>query len=215
MVFGTIYTGLATNMLLVIACLPAAFLLVATDIATTWPALVATAPLAGPALAATSAVFGEFSGAGSATPVRTFARAWRRYLGRGLAVGATATGVVGVLVVDIAFFWGRTAGAVVIPVLATLTAGTVVTAFLTLTLLPERPAARLRDLLRAGLFLGARRWYLSAGILVLLVLLASVVTARPAVGLGFAAAPLLYAAWGAARFALRTPAVPDSPPRTP
>ncbi|MBE1874728.1 DUF624 domain-containing protein [Myceligenerans pegani] len=206
MIFGTLYTGLATNMLLVIACLPTAFLLVATDIAGTWPALVVTAPLAGPALAAAFAVFGEFSAGGTTTPVRTFARVWRRHLRRGLALGALATGVSVVLVVDIAFFWGRPAGAVVIPVLATLTAGTVVTAFLALTLTPEQPGARLRDLLRAGLFLGARRWYLSAGIVLVLALLASIVTTRPAVGLGFAAAPLLFAAWGAARFALRGPA---------
>ncbi|GAB3160724.1 hypothetical protein GCM10027059_09310 [Myceligenerans halotolerans] len=210
MVFGTVYTGLATNVLLAVACLPMVLLLVATDLAATWLLLVAAAPLAGPALAATFAVFGEFSAGGTTTPVRTFARAWRRHLRPGLAIGALATGAVLVLAVDIAFFWGRTAGAVVIPVFATLTAGTVVTAFLALTLLPEQPTARLRDLLRAGLFLGARRWYLSAGIVLVLTLLASIIAARPAVGVGFAAAPLLFAAWGAARFALRTPSTSTS-----
>ncbi|GAB4084223.1 hypothetical protein GCM10028784_08530 [Myceligenerans cantabricum] len=212
LVFGTLYTGLATNVLLAVACLPAVLLLVATDLTATWPLLVAATPLAGPALVAAFAAFGEFSAGGSSTPVRTFVRAWRRHLRRGLAVGALAAGTVLVLAVDIAFFWGRTAGAVVIPVLATLTAGTVATAFLALTLVPERPDARLRDLLRAGLFLGARRWYLSVAVLLLLALLASVVSARPAIGLGFATAPLLYAAWGAARFALR-PVGPVAAPR--
>ena len=203
LVFGTLYTGLMTNMLLVVACLPVVLVVLTTDLATSWPLLVATAPLLGPALAATSAVFGEFSRHGQATPARTFVRAWRRHLRRGLAIGALATCAGLVLVVDIVFFFEVTAGAVAIPILAVLTAGTVTTAFLALTLVPERPAARLRDLVRAGLFLGARRWYLSAGIVLVLTLLVSLVSVRPAIGLGFAAAPLLYAAWGAARLTLR------------
>lgn len=201
LVFGTVYTGLMTNLLLVVGCLPVVLLVVATDLAVTWPVLALTAPLAAPALTAAFAVFAAYRD-GSTTVVRTFVQAWRQHARRSLAVGALATGVVVVTGVDVAFFWGRTAGAVAIPVLVTLLAGALVTAVHALAAVPELPGARLRDLLRAALFLGVRRWYLSAGSLVVLGLLAGVVGTRPAVGLGFVAAPLLYVVWANARFAL-------------
>jgi uncharacterized membrane protein YesL len=203
MVFGTVYTGLMTNLLLAVACLPLVVLLTATDPAATWPYVALTAPLLGPALAAAFAVFGAFSGDGSTAVVRTFARAWRRHLRRGLAIGALATGAVVVAAVDVAFFWGRTSGAVAIPVLVTLAVGAVTTAVLALAAVPDLPGARLRDVLLAALVLGVRRWYLTAAALLVLALLVSVVAARPVVGLGFAAAPLLYAVWGICRFTLR------------
>lgn len=205
MVFGTVYTGLMTNLLLAVACLPLVALVAATDLASTWPLAALTAPLLGPALVAAFAVFGAFSADGSTAVVRTFAWAWRGHLRRGLAIGALATGAVVVAAVDVAFFWGRTAGAVAIPVLVTLAAGAVMTAVLALVAVPEMLDARLRDVLLAALVLGARRWYLTAGALLVLGLLASVMAARPIVGLGFAAAPLLYAAWGICRFTLRAP----------
>ncbi len=205
LVFGTVYTGLMTNLLLALACLPLVLLLATSDLAATWPLAALTAPLLGPALAAAFAVFGAFSADGSTAVVGTFAGAWRRHLRRGLAIGALATGAVVVAAVDVAFFWGRTAGAVAIPVLVTLAAGAVTTAVLALAAVPELPGARLRDVLLAALVLGARRWYLSAGVLVVLGLLVSLVATRPAVGLGFAAAPLLYAVWGVCRFVLKPP----------
>lgn len=204
LVFGTVYTGLMTNVLLVVACLPLVILVLTTDLAVTWPLVALTAPLLGPGLAAAFAVFGAFNADGSTAVVRTFAGAWRRHLRPGLAIGALATGVIVVAAVDVAFFWGRTTGAVAIPVLVTLAAGTVVTAVLALVTVPELPGARLRKVLLAAVVLGARRWYLSAGTLLVLSLLVSVVAVRPAVGLGFAAAPLLYAAWGVCRFTLRS-----------
>jgi uncharacterized membrane protein YesL len=203
MVFGTVYTGLMTNLLLAVACLPLVVLVAASDLTATWPLAALTAPLLGPALAAAFTVFAAFSTDGSTGVVRTFVRAWRRHLRRGLAIGALATGAVVVAAVDVAFFWGRTAGAVAIPVLVTLAAGAVTTAILALVAVPEMSGARLREVLFAAVMLGARRWYLSAGALLVLGLLASVVAVRPTVGLGFAAAPLLYAVWGVCRFVLR------------
>ena len=203
MVFGTVYTGLMTNLLLAVACLPLVVLVAATDPAATWPYVALAAPLLGPALAAAFAVFGAFSSDGSTAVVRTFARAWRRHLRRGLAIGALATGAVVVVAVDVAFFWGRTLGALVIPVLVTLAVGAVLTAILALAAVPDLPGARLRDVLLAALVLGSRRWYLSAGALLVLGLLLSVLAVRPVVGLGFAAAPLLYAVWGICRFIVR------------
>lgn len=205
MVFGTVYTGLMSNVLLAVACLPLVMLVAATDLTATWPLAVLAAPLAGPALAAVFAVFAAFGVDGSTAVVRTFVLAWRRHLRRGLAIGALAAGAVVVAAVDVAFFWGRTAGAVAIPVLVTLAAGAVLTAVLALAAVPEMTGARLRDVLLAAVVLGTRRWYLSTGALLVLGLLVSVVVVRPAMGLGFAAAPLLYAVWGICRFTLRSP----------
>jgi uncharacterized membrane protein YesL len=192
-----------TNVLLAVACLPLVVLVAATDPGVTWPYLALAAPLLGPALAAAFAVFAAFSSDGSTAVVRTFVSAWRRHLRRGLAIGALATGAVVVVAVDVVFFWGRTVGAVVIPVLVTLAVGTVLTAVLALAAVSDLPGARLRDVLLGALVLGARRWYLSAGALLVLGLLVSVVAARPVVGVGFAAAPLLYAVWGICRYTLR------------
>ncbi|WP_125773331.1 DUF624 domain-containing protein [Antribacter gilvus] len=202
LVIGTVYTGLMTNLLLVVACLPVVVVAVATDLASSWPLLALTAPLVAPALTAAFAVFAAHGDDGSTPVVRTFVRSWRRHARRSLAIGALATVVVVVLAVDVAFFWGRPAGAVVIPLLVTLAAGTVATAVLALAAVPELPEARLRDVLLPALFLGARRWYLGLASLVVLGLLAAMIVTRPAVGLGFVAAPLLYVVWGACRFTL-------------
>ncbi len=211
MVFGTVYTGLVTNLLLVVACLPAVVLLMTTDPVVSWPAYAVVAPLVAPALVAAFAVFSELSAAGPATPARTFWRAYRTHFRRAVAIGALATALVVVLAVDVAAVWGARAGAVAIPVFVTLIVLVVATTVQALAAVPELRTARLRDLLRASLYLAVRRWYASAASLLVLGLLASVVVARPAVGLGLAAAPLLYVVWGGSRYALRA-VVPDGTP---
>ena len=72
-----------------------------------------------------------------------------------------------------------------------------------LVLLAARPDARLRDLLRVGLFLSVRRWYLTAFSVVVLGLGLTLFAAKPALALGLAAAPLLYVVWANTRFAAR------------
>jgi uncharacterized membrane protein YesL len=203
MVFGTVYTGLVTNLLLVVACLPAVVLLLSTDPLRSWPAYAMVAPLVAPALTAAFGVFSAFTSEGSTTAVRTFWRAYRAHFRRSLAIGALATAVIVVLAVDIAAVWGARVGAAAIPVFATLIVLVVATTVVALAAVPELRGARLGDLLRASLYLTVRRWYLSAGSLAVLALLGGVVAARPAVGLGLAAAPLLYVVWGGSRHALR------------
>lgn len=198
-VLGAVHLGLVTNLLLVVATAPLMVVLVATDLTRSWPLLVLLAPLAFPALVAAAAGFADSTDG----VVRTFARAWRRSFGKGLALGALVTAVLAVLVVDVRYLFGHTAGAVAIPVLVTLGVLVAVTAVHAVVGLAEQPAARLRDLLRWSAYLGVRRWYLSAVSLVVLALLGGVVLSRPAIGLGLAAAPLLYAVWGNTRFALR------------
>lgn len=211
-VFGTVYVGLATNAMLVVACLPVLVLLLATDPTASWPALAVLSPLVAPALVAAFAVFAALSADGSTTAVRTFWRAYRRHARRALAIGATTSAAVVVLAVDVAAVWGARIGAAAIPVFVTLIVLAVLTAVVALAAVPELPGVRLRDLLRTSLYLAVRRWYLSLPALAVLGLLAGIVATRPAVGLGFVAAPLLFVVWGGCRFALRS-VVPDGGPR--
>ncbi|MEV7972607.1 ferredoxin-NADPH reductase [Cellulomonas sp. NPDC089187] len=210
LLFGTVYVGLMTNLLLVIAVLPAVALLLFSDIAGTWPLLVLASPLLAPALTATFAVFADFSDHGSTTAVRTFARAWWRDLRRSLTLGAAVAAVVSIAAVNIRFLMSTSggAGAMLIPIQAMLALIALATGLMALVGVPELRDLRLRDLLRAALYLAMRRWYLTVGAFVVLGLLGSLVIARPAIALGVAAAPLLFVVWGTLRFALR-PLLPD------
>lgn len=202
LVFSTVYTGLTTNLLLVVSCLPFIVLTLTTDPVTSWPALATLAPLCTPAVVAVFGVFRSFTSDGSTQVVRTFWRTYRQQWRRSTALGALATTLVVVLAVDVRAVWGHTIGAVAIPVFVTLIALTVVTALVAAVALPDHPDVRLRDVLRASVFAGVRRWYLTAPSLLVLGMLASLVATRPALGLGLAMAPLLFVAWGGARYAL-------------
>ncbi len=78
------------------------------------------------------------------------------------------------------------------------------TLLLALVVVAERPAVRLRETLRASLYLAVRHWYLTAASLAVLAVLEMLLTTRPAVALGLAAAPLLYVVWANSRYSLRT-----------
>ncbi|WP_265521129.1 DUF624 domain-containing protein [Oerskovia flava] len=208
LIFSTVYTGLATNVMLVVACFPLVVLAMTTDPATSWPVLALVVPFCTPAVVAAFGVFSAFTSDASTQVVRTFWRTYRRQWRRSLVLGVLSTALVVILAVDIAAVWGSIVGAVAIPVFAMLTVLTVVTALVAATALPDHPEARLRDLFRVALFVGVRRWYLTLPSLVVLSMLASLVAARPAVGLGVALAPLLFAAWGATRYALNATLTP-------
>lgn len=201
----TVYRALLANLLLVLGNLPFTVVLVATDLGRTWPLLVALAPLSFPTLVGVCAVFAEKEEG----LLRTFVTAWRRSLGKALVLGALLTGLGTVLVVDVRMLFGSTAGAVAIPVLAVGLALVAVVGPHAVVALAQAPDARLRDLLLWSAYLGLRRWYLSAVSLVVLGLLAGFVASRPALGLGLAAAPMLYAVWANCRFALRPALVPS------
>jgi len=209
-VTGMVYAALLSNLLLVIGCAPLVVGLLVTDPARSWPLLALVAPLCGPALVGVFAVMTAFGGSGRGGVLRTFGSAWRASFRRATAVCALATLALVVLGVDIAWAWGRSIGAVAIPVLAVLMVLVVATTILTLVVLAERPTVRLRDALRASLYLGVRRWYLTGVSLVVLVLLVQVVAQKPALGLGLVATPLLYLVWAGSRYSLR-PALDPSP----
>lgn len=213
LVAGTVWAALATNVMLLIGSLPLVVLLLTTDPRSSWPALAVATVLAAPAVVAAFGVFATVGAPTDTGPLRTFVRAYRRTWARSLALGALAVGVVTVLLVDVAVLLGTTAGAVTIPMLAVLTALTVVTALVAAVALPDHRDVRLRTILRAALWTAARRWYLTVPSVVVLGLLAALFTLHPALALGAAAAPLLYAAWGGARYALHSSLTAAAPGR--
>jgi uncharacterized membrane protein YesL len=210
-IFDTVYVGVMANLLFILGCLPVLAGLALTDPGRSWPLLAAVAPLCAPGLCGVFAVLSAFSSDRSTAVLSTFGRAWRASWRRAITLGALGSAAVVVLAVDIRFAWGRTAGALAIPVLATLIVLAVATTLLGLVALAETPAARLREVLRACAYLAVRRWYLTAASLVVLAVLGQLVVTRPAIALGLAAAPLLYVIWANSRYTLRA-ALPDPRP---
>ncbi|MEU7608126.1 hypothetical protein [Micromonospora sp. NPDC049204] len=202
-VFDGIYAALTTNVLLVLGCLPLVTLAFTTDAARSWPLYALTAPLCAPGLCAAFAVMSAYSAGDTGGVLRTYGRAWRATARPAMLWTAAAMTALVVLAVDARAAWGHRVGALALPVLATLIVLTVATALLGLVTLADRPTARLREVARTSVYLAVRRWYLTAVSLLVLVLLAQLLAARPAIALGLAAAPLLYVVWANSRFTLR------------
>lgn len=201
--FDMAYVALMTNLLLVVGCLPLVVGLLTTDPARSWPLLALAAPLCTPGLCAVFAVLAAFTADRSTAVITTFARAWRASLRRAVALGAVTTLALAVLGADARAAWGRPIGAVALPVLAVAIGLVLATSLLAAVVLAERPAARLRETLRACLYLALRHWYLTAFSLLVLALFEALLASRPALALGLAAAPLLYVVWADSRFSLR------------
>ena len=202
-VFGVGYLLIGTNAMLVVGTLPLLVLLVSTDPRTSWPALALAAVLATPALTAAFAVFQAYSQRRNTEVLRTFWRAWRGHLRRSLAVGGLVVSTAVVVLVDVSVLMGLRLGALVIPLLGVLALLAAATGLLALVASVERPDARLRDVLKASLYLGVRRWYLTLVSFAALGLLGALFIEYPALAFGIAATPLLYAAWGNSRFSLK------------
>ncbi|MFY1635005.1 hypothetical protein ACN27F_17320 [Solwaraspora sp. WMMB335] len=202
-VFDGVYVALVTNLLLVAGCLPLVVLAFTTEAARSWPLYALVAPVCAPGLCGVFAVMSGYSAGERGAVLRTFGRAWRATAGPATRWAAAATALLVVLGVDAAAAWGHRVGALTLPILAVLTLLTAGTALLGLVTIAERPTARLRDVVRACGYLAVRRWYLTAGSLLILALLLQLFAARPAIALGVAAAPLLYTVWANSRFSLR------------
>jgi uncharacterized membrane protein YesL len=212
-VFDTVYVALMTNVLLAAASLPLVVGLLTTDPARTWPLLALAAPLCGPGLCATFAVLAGFTADRSTPVIRTFVGAWRASLRRATVLGAITTAALLVLGVDARAAWGRPVGAAAIPLLVVAMALIVSTTLLTLIVLAERPAVRLRDAIRVCLYLAVRRWYLTLLSLAVLAVLEALVASRPVIALGLAAVPLLYVVWANSRFTLNAALGPGLAPQ--
>jgi len=201
-VFGTVYLGLMTNALLLLTSLPLVVLLMATDPSVSWPFIAIAAPLAAPGVSAAFTVFRDNTRGGTEV-IRGYFAGWRATWRRAMALGALASAVVVVLLVDVHVVGGGDLGVVLVPVLALLAVLAATVAMLGLVAIAEVPHARLGEVVRAAAYLGLRRWYLSAVSLFALGVQFALFANLPAIALGVTAAPALYLAWANSRFTLR------------
>jgi uncharacterized membrane protein YesL len=201
-ILGVVYLGLMVNLLTFVTAAPLVVLLMTTDPALSWPMLVVAAPLAAPALTGAFTAFRDF-GRGESQVVRAFFRGWAATWRKGMTIGAIATVAVVVLLIDVRAVSAMAASVMIVPVLALLTVIVVATVLVALVALAEAPQARMRDILKAGLYLCVRRWYLSALSLAVLGVQFGLFTTMPAIALGLTAAPALYVAWSNSRYTLR------------
>jgi uncharacterized membrane protein YesL len=201
-ILGVVYLGLMVNFLVVVAAAPLVVLLITTDPALSWPLLALAVPLAAPALTGAFTAFREF-GRGEPQVVRSFLRGWKATRRKGMLIGVAAAASVVVLLVDVRAVAALPASVVVVPVLALLTVIAVATALVALVALAEAPQARLRDMLKAALYLSVRRWYLTALSFAVLGVQFALFTTMPAIAIGLTCAPALYVAWANSRHTLR------------
>ncbi|MEV4776053.1 DUF624 domain-containing protein [Microbacterium sp. LWH12-1.2] len=201
-ILGVVYLGLMSNFLVLLTAAPLVVLLITTDPMLSWPLLALAVPLAAPALTGAFAAFREF-GRGEPQVVRSFFRGWKATWRKGMLIGAAAAASVVVLLVDVRAVAALPASVVVVPVLALLTVVAVATALVALAALAEAPQARLRDILKAALYLSVRRWYLTALSFAVLGVQLALFTTMPAIAIGLTCAPALYVAWANSRYTLR------------
>ncbi|MCT9821320.1 DUF624 domain-containing protein [Microbacterium sp. W1N] len=201
-ILGVLYLGLMVNMLVAAASLPLVVLLLTTDPMVSWPLLAVAAPVAGPAFAAAFATFRAHAD-GEPSVIGTYVAAWKRVFVKALAIAAAATAVLVVLLVDVRMLSDTALSVVIVPVLLVLSVATVATALVALVALSEVPGARLREILRASLYLAVRRWVFTLVSLVVIAMQVALFTQTPAFALGLTAAPALYVAWANARYILR------------
>jgi uncharacterized membrane protein YesL len=111
--------------------------------------------------------------------------------------------VLVVLLVDVRAVAALEIGVVVVPLLGVLAVVALGVTLVGLVAIAEEPRARLRDVLRASLYLAVRRWYLTAVSLLVVAGQFWLFASLPAIALGLTAAPALYLAWANSRFTLR------------
>ncbi|MFG1943811.1 hypothetical protein [Nonomuraea sp. NPDC048826] len=198
-VFGAVYVGLMTNVLLALSCAPLlAALALVRDPSASWPFFAVLSVVCAPALTGAFrcfALLGERSTAVLPAFLAGYRRAGRRAAGAWLAGAA----VVSVLAVDVAVVAGTAWGPALVPFFATGAALVVAVTAAVLVVVAESPR-RVRELVRPCLYLVARRWYLTAPTLAVLALAVAVVLLRPVPGVLLALAPLLYVVWATLRY---------------
>ncbi|WP_164990389.1 YesL family protein [Agromyces albus] len=195
-VFDTVYQALAIAFSVAVAGVPlvAALTVVAQPLAA-WPFLLLCAVPLGPAITAAFSCFERARRTGDLRPMRDF---WIAYAGtarRALGVWVATLVLGAILVLDVMFLWGTEFAALVGPLLAVVGALLVVTALGSFAGIARHPESRVRDILKAALFLAVRRWPVSLVTLAILGAWATIILAQPVVGVlglgGFA----LYLLW--------------------
>lgn len=202
-IFGFIYTFLAGNVLMALANAPLVLCLaLVADPAAAWPFFLALTVTVPPSLAGIFTTFKALHDDGAAVkPVVAYLRGYRSGFRRTAPLGLAAVALLLFLGVDLVIVQSMPAAALLVPVILTAAAATLaltVTATAGVVLLPE---TRLKNLLKAALYLTVQRWYLSLAALVLLGIIASAAILQPVLGIALAPAPLLFVIWSNASFA--------------
>ncbi|MFP3464292.1 DUF624 domain-containing protein [Leifsonia sp. SIMBA_070] len=210
--FDIVYLGLATSVMLVVASLPLLLLAIGTDPVESWPYLAVAAALAAPGISAAFTVFREHGHTGVG-PFRGFLRGYRATWRKALAIGAGTAVLLVVLLVDVRALSASAVGVVVVPVLLMLSVLTLAAGMLSLVAIAEVPIARMRDVVRAAVLLGVRRWYLTLVSLLIGAVQIALFANVPAIAAGVTASAALYLIWANGRYTLR-PVLPAPRPVT-
>ncbi|MEI2278203.1 hypothetical protein OHC50_12110 [Paenarthrobacter ilicis] len=204
-IFGFIYTFLAGNVLMALANAPLVLsLALVADPAAAWPFFLALSVTVAPSLAGIFAAFKALNDDGGAVkPVAAFLRGYKRSFGKAALLGVGAVALLMFLGVDLAVVQNQAipGAAVLVPLIvvaAAVTVGLTVTAIAGVVLLPE---AKLKNVLKASLYLVVQRWYLSAAMLILLGIIVSAAVMQPVLGVALAPAPLFFVIWSNAQYA--------------
>lgn len=210
-IFGFVYTFLAGNVLMAAANAPLVLCLaLVADPVAAWPFFLALSATVPPSLAGLFAAFQALNDDGTAVkPVASFLRGYRRGFRRSALLGVAAVGVLLFLGVDLAIVQSMPAAALLVPVIAVAAALMVAVAVMAIAGVVLLPAAGLKEVVKAALYLSVQRWYLSLAMLALLGIIAAAALLQPVLGVALAPAPLLFVVWSNSAFAfsaaLRTP----------
>ncbi len=208
-VSGTMYLGLALNVLLALGCAPLVLLTLLTRPGDAWLVWIAAAVFAVPSLYAAFSVFVSHTDEADPAVVKPFFRAWARGWRRAMPVGGAGVLLTSILVVDVVYFMaadaaaGTALGAAATPFLVVMAALAAATTLGVLVALVDRPDLPVRSVAKAAVYLMVRRWYLTAFSAVCAGIFVAAMGASPALAMGILASPLLFVVWANTRRTMR------------
>ena len=202
-IFGFIYTFLAGNVLMAFANAPLVLCLaLVADPAAAWPFFLALSVTIPPSLAALFAAFKALHDDGAAVkPVAAYLTAYRRGFRKTAPLGLAAVAILLFLGVDLVIVQTMPAAALLVPVILVAAAATLAVTMTAIVGVVLHPETRLKNLLKAALYLAVQRWYLSLATLVLLGIIATAAILQPVLGIALAPAPLLFVIWSNTTYA--------------
>lgn len=202
-IFAFVYTFLAVNVLLAVTNAPLVFFLYAVvDPVASWPFFLALSLTVLPSLGGAFAAFEALKSEEAVSrPFRMFFSGYRAVFRRAALAGGAAVVVLLVLGLDLMLVAALPAGAVLVPLLTFGIAAVVIMAVQVTAGAVLLPAARLRALMKAALYISVRRWYLSLAALALLGIVAGAALVQPVLGIALVPAPLLFVVWSNASYA--------------
>jgi len=202
-IFGFIYTFLAGNVLMAFANAPLVLCLaLVADPAAAWPFFLALSVTIPPSLTGLFAAFQALHDDGAAVkPFAAYLTAYRRGFRKTAPLGLAAVAILLFLGVDLVIVQTMPAAALLVPVILVAAAATLAVTMTAIAGVVLHPETRLKNLLKAALYLAVQRWYLSLATLVLLGIIATAAILQPVLGIALAPAPLLFVIWSNTTYA--------------